>query len=152
MIAPGLVDRIAVHEGSRWFDSHRPNDFPDPIDQDIRTQCALSWKIVISVIAVSMNVGGGVHKTVHVHSKKHYKHNEDGRTAPGMRCHGSVPLSYSGTSLRELDYNNKNDERNKLFVKVGSLPSFMANIASHEIPSIIHVIHNIGLVGRLFWV
>ena len=24
------------------------NDFSDPVDQDIRTQCALSWNIVVS--------------------------------------------------------------------------------------------------------
>ena len=39
---PGLVDRVlALHTGSRGFDSHRgtcPNDFSDPVDQDIRTQ------------------------------------------------------------------------------------------------------------------
>ena len=39
---PSLVDRmLALHAGSRGFDSHRgtcPNDFSDPIDQDIRTQ------------------------------------------------------------------------------------------------------------------
>ena len=34
-------------------------------------------------------------KTVHVHAKK-YKHNEDGRTAPGVCDNGSVPLSHSG--------------------------------------------------------
>ena len=38
--------------------------FSDPIDQDIRTQWALSWKLEVSewrsVIAVSLNVGGGV--------------------------------------------------------------------------------------------
>ena len=38
--------------------------FSDQIDQNIRTQCALSWKIVVSewlsVIAVSLNVGGGI--------------------------------------------------------------------------------------------
>ena len=33
-------------------------------------------------------------KTVHVHAK-HYKHNEDGRTAPGVCGKGSVPLSHS---------------------------------------------------------
>ena len=53
-----------------------PNNFSDPIYQDIRTHCALNWKIVVSewrsVIAVSLNVGGGVRlqtgKTVHVHA------------------------------------------------------------------------------------
>ena len=34
-------------------------------------------------------------KTEHVHAK-HYKHNEDGRTAPGVCSNGSVPLSHSG--------------------------------------------------------
>ena len=60
------------------------------------------------MIAVSLNVGGGVRliktgKTVHVHAK-HYKHNEDGRTAPGVFGNGFVPLSHSGKSLRELEY------------------------------------------------
>ena len=39
---PGLVDWVlALHAGSRGFDSHRgtcPNNFSDPIDQDIRTK------------------------------------------------------------------------------------------------------------------
>ena len=38
--------------------------FSDPVDQDIRTRCVLNWKIVVSewrsMIAVSLNVGGGV--------------------------------------------------------------------------------------------
>ena len=60
------------------------------------------------MIAVSLNVGGGVRliktgKTVHVHAKR-YKHNEDGHTAPGVCGNGSVPLSHSGTSLRALEY------------------------------------------------
>ena len=29
-------------------------------------------------------------------AQKHYKHNEDERTAPGARGHGSVPLSHTG--------------------------------------------------------
>ena len=60
------------------------------------------------MIAVSLNVGGGVRlikpaKTEHVHAK-HYKHNEDGRTAPSVCGNGSVPLSDSG----ELRYENWN--------------------------------------------
>ena len=38
-------------------------------------------------------------KTVHVHAK-HYKHNEDGRTAPGVCGNGFVPLSHSGNVTR----------------------------------------------------
>ena len=58
------------------------------------------------MIAVSLNVGGGVRliktsKTVHVHAK-HYKHNEDGRTAPGVCGNGSVPLSHSGNVFTRI--------------------------------------------------
>ena len=31
-------------EGSTSTGGTCPNDFSDPIEQDIRTQCALSWK------------------------------------------------------------------------------------------------------------
>ena len=51
-------------EGSTPTGGTCPNDFSNPLDQDIRTQWALSWKLVVSewrsVIAVSLNVGGGL--------------------------------------------------------------------------------------------
>ena len=92
---PGLVDRVlALHAGSRGFDStrgHMSERFSDPVDQDIRTQWALSWKIVVSewrsLIAVNA---------------KQYKHNEDGRTAPGVCGNGSVPLSHSGSVVTRI--------------------------------------------------
>ena len=40
-------------------------------------------------------------KTVHVHAN-HYKHNEDGRTAPGVCGNGSVPLSHSGNVVTRI--------------------------------------------------
>ena len=40
-------------------------------------------------------------KTVHLHAK-HYKHNEDGRTAPGVCGNGSVPLSHSGNLVTRI--------------------------------------------------
>ena len=40
-------------------------------------------------------------KTVHVHAK-HYKHNEDGRTAPSVRGNDSVPLSHSGNVVTRI--------------------------------------------------
>ena len=40
-------------------------------------------------------------KTVHVHAKQ-YKHNEDGRTAPGVCGNGSVPLSHSGNVVTRI--------------------------------------------------
>ena len=58
------------------------NNFSNPIDQDIYTQYALSWKIVVSegrsVIAVSLNVGGGVclikSAKLYMFTQTHYKH------------------------------------------------------------------------------
>ena len=97
-------------EGSTPTGGACPNDFSDPIDQDIRTQCALSWKIVVSewrsVIAVSLNVGGGVRlikpAKLYMCMRKHCKHDEDGRTAPGVRGPGSVPLSHSGNVVMRI--------------------------------------------------
>ena len=40
-------------------------------------------------------------KTGHVHAK-HYKHNEDGRTVPGVCGNGSVPLSHSGNVVTRI--------------------------------------------------
>ena len=40
-------------------------------------------------------------KTVHVHAK-HYKHNEEGRTALAVCGNGSVPLSHSGNVVTRL--------------------------------------------------
>ena len=57
------------------------------------------------MIAVSLNVGVGVRlikpEKLHVHAK-HYKYNEDGRTAPGVCGNGSVPLSHSGNVVTRI--------------------------------------------------
>ena len=75
--------------------------FSDPTDQDIRTQVALSRKIV-----VSENVGDGVRRIklakLCMCTQKHYKHNEDGRTEPGVCGNGSVPLSHSGNVVTRI--------------------------------------------------
>ena len=46
-------------------------------------------------------------KTVHVHAK-HYKHYEDGRTAPGVCDNGSVPLSHSGNVVTRIGIHTSN--------------------------------------------
>ena len=60
------------------------------------------------MIAVLLNAGGGVRlikpAKLYMCTQTHYKHDENGRSAPDVRGHSSVPLSHSGTSLRELDY------------------------------------------------
>ena len=50
------------------------------------------------MIAVSLNVGGGVHliklAKLYMCMQLHYKHDKDGHTVPGVCGHGSVPLSH----------------------------------------------------------
>ena len=99
--APGLVDRVfAVHAGSRGFDSHRRH----MSERFFRSNRPGYPHLVVSewrsVIAVSLNVCGDVRlikpAKLYMCTQTHYKHDEDGRTAPGVRGHGSVPLSHSG--------------------------------------------------------
>ena len=65
------------------------------------------------MIAVSLKVGGGVRlikpAKLHVHAK-HYKHNEDGRTAPGVCGNGSVPLSHSGNVVTRIGIHTHTQE------------------------------------------
>ena len=67
------------------------------------------------MIAVLLNVGGGVHlikpTKLYMCMQKHYKHNKDGRAARGVPGHGSVPLSHSGnfiTRITILTYTSSN--------------------------------------------
>ena len=100
------MDRVfAIHIGSQGFESQWGtglNDFCCPIDQDIRTQCALSWKIVVPewglVTAVSHTERRRwrppyqTGKTLHVHANTlpHYHHDEDGCRALGVSGRGSI--------------------------------------------------------------
>ena len=89
-----------------------PNDFSDPIDQETRTQWALSWKIVISewrsVIAVSLNVGGGdrLIKPANLCMCTQNTTNTTRTDARRRMCAAMVPYRWAtrGTSLRELEY------------------------------------------------
>ena len=99
-------------EGSTPTGGTCPKDFSDPIDQDIRTQWALSWKIVVSewrsVIAVSLNVGGGVRliKPAKLCMCTQNTTNTTRRDARRRVCAAMVPYRWAtrGTSLRELEY------------------------------------------------
>ena len=52
-----------------------------------------------SRVRLPLNVGGGVRlmkpAKLCMCTQTHYKHDEDGHIAPGVRGHGSVPLSHS---------------------------------------------------------
>ena len=55
---------------------------------------------------MSLNVDGSVHlikpAKLYMCTQTHYKHDEVGRTAPGVRGHGSVPLSHSGNVVTRI--------------------------------------------------
>ena len=109
-------------EGSTPTGGTCPNDFSDPIDQDIRTQWALSWKIVVSewrsVIAVSLNVGGGV-RLIKPAKLCMCTQNTTHTTRTDARrrvCAAMVPYRWAtrGTSLREWEYTHTQKVHNRL--------------------------------------
>ena len=105
---PGLVDRVlALHAGSRGLDSHRGHmserffrsnrpGYPHPVSSELEKR---GIRVAVGNCSVTERRGCcppyQTDKTMHVHAK-HYKHNKDGRTAPGVCGNGSVPLSHSG--------------------------------------------------------
>ena len=108
------MDRVlALHAGSHRFDSHRGHmserffrsnrpGYPHSVSSGLENSG-------IRVAAGDCSVTERPRwrppyqtgKTVHVHAK-HYKHNEDGRTVPGVCGNGSVPLSHSGNVVRRI--------------------------------------------------
>ena len=107
---------LALHAGSRGFDSNRGHmserffrssrpGYPHPVSSELEYS---GIRVAVGDCSVTerrrWRPPYQTGKTVHVHAK-HYKHNEDGRTAPGVCGFGSVPLSHSGfTGLRALEY------------------------------------------------
>ena len=93
------MDRVlALHAGSRGLDSHRGHMserffrsnrsvYPHPVSSELKNS---GIRVAIGNCSVTEPYQTG--KTVHVHAN-HYKHNEDGGTAPGVCGNGSVPLS-----------------------------------------------------------
>ena len=96
-----------MHAGSRGFDSHREHvserffrssrpGYPHPVSSELENS---GIRVAVGDCSVTerrrWRPPYQTGKTVHVHAK-HYQHNKDGRTAPGVCGNGSVPLSHSG--------------------------------------------------------
>ena len=108
------MDRVlALHVGSRGFDSHRgqcPNIFfrsnrlgyRNPVSSELENS---GIRVAVGDCSVTerrrWRPPYQTGKTVHVHAKR-YKHNEDGRRAPGVCGNGSVPLSPSGNVVTRI--------------------------------------------------
>ena len=111
---PGLVDRVLdLHTGSRGFDSHLCNmserffrsnrpGYPHPVSSELEIS---GIRVAIGDCSVTerrrWRPPYQTGKAVHVHAK-HYNHNEDGRTVPGVCGNGSVPLSHSGNVVTRI--------------------------------------------------
>ena len=102
------MDRVlALQAGSRGFDSYlghmserfffrsnRPG-YPHPVSSDLENS---GIRVAVGDCSITERRCRPPYQTgkpVHVHAK-HYKHYEDGRTAPGVCGNGSVPLIHSG--------------------------------------------------------
>ena len=64
------------------------------------------------MIAVSLNVGGGVRlikpAKLYMYTQTHYKYDEDGCTVPAVHGHGSVPLSHLGNVVTRIGLHTDN--------------------------------------------
>ena len=112
---PGLVDTVyAVHAGSRGFDcnrrhmserffrSNRP-EYPHLVCSELEIVVS-EWR---SVIAVSLNVGGGIKAAkLYMCTQNTTNTRRTDAWRRVVRDHGSVPFSHLGTSLRELNNNS----------------------------------------------
>ena len=97
------MDRVlALHAGSRGFDSHRGHmserlfrsnrsGYPHPVSSELENS---GIRVAVGDCSVTerrrWRPPYQTSKTIHVHAK-HYKHNKDGRTAPGV-CGTEQPL------------------------------------------------------------
>ena len=108
------MDRVlALHAGSRGFDSHwehmserffrsnRPG-YPHPVSSELENN---GIRVAVGDCSVTEHRRWRppyqTSKTVHLHAK-HYKHNEDASTAPGVYGNGSVQLSHSGNVVMRI--------------------------------------------------
>ena len=85
----------------RFFRSNRPG-YPHPVSSEFENS---GIRVAVGDCSVTerrrWHLPYQTGKTVHVHAKL-YKHNEDGRTAPGVCGNGSVPLSHSGNVVTRI--------------------------------------------------
>ena len=111
---PGLADKVlALHAGSLRFDSHRGHmserffrsnrpGYPHPLSSEpVKSGIRVAVGDCSVIERRRWRPQYQTGKTVHVHAK-HYKHNEDGRTGPGVCGNGSVPLSHSGNAVTRI--------------------------------------------------
>ena len=85
------MDRVlALHAGSRGFDSHRGH-----MSKRFFRSNRPGYLHPVSSELENSGIGD-------CSVTEHYKHNMDGRTTPGLCGNGSVPLSHSGNVVTRI--------------------------------------------------
>ena len=108
------MDRVlALHAGNRGFDSHQGHkserffrsnrpEYLHPVSSELENS---GIRVAVGDCSVTerrrWRPPYQTGKTVHVHTK-HYKHNEDRRTALVVCGNGSIPLSHSGNVVTRI--------------------------------------------------
>ena len=108
------MDRVfAVHAGSqgfyshrrymseRFFRSNRPG-YPQPVCSELENSGIREAVGDCSVTERRRWRPPYQTAKLHMCTQTHYKHDEDGRTAPGVRGHGSIPLSHPGNVVTKM--------------------------------------------------
>ena len=85
----------------QFFQSNRPG-YPHPVSSELENS---GIRVAVGDCSVTerrwWRPPYQTGKTVHMHAK-HYIHDEEGRTAPGVCGNGSVPLSHSGNVVTRI--------------------------------------------------
>ena len=102
------LDSHWAHMSEQFFQSNRPG-YPHSVSSELENS---GFRVAVGDCSVTerwwWRSPYQTGKTLQVHAK-HYIHNEDGGTAPGVCGNGSVPLSQSG----ERRYENLNTHTQK---------------------------------------
>ena len=93
----------------RFFRSNRPG-FPHPVSSELENS---GIRVAVGDCSVTeprrWRLPYQTSKAVHVHTK-HYKHNMDGCTVPGVCGNGCVPLSHSGNIISRTGIHTHTNE------------------------------------------
>ena len=122
------MDRVlALHAGSRGFDydlghmserffrSNRPG-YPHPVSSELENS---GFRVAVGDCSVTeRRRWRPIYQTAKTvqEQAKHYIHNENGHTAPGLCGNGSVPLSHSGNVVSRIEIHTHTCSRKLLSI------------------------------------
>ena len=151
------MDRVlALHAGSRGFESHRGHmserffrsnrpGYPHPVSSELENS---GIRVAVGDCSVTerrrWRPPYQTGKTVHVHAK-HYKHNEDGRTAPGVCGNGSVPLSHSGNVVTRIGIHTHTSQSSFIIYHIYYTPPNYRNITCIRISMSVLIVVYCGI-------